>query len=65
MQTFAANGSVWQHVKTGNMYKVCCMANLEMDESDVVVYQRLGNPDAKIWVRSWVEFEAKFDEVKK
>ena len=48
--------SIWKHLKTGREYAVIVLAEMESDETEVVVYERHGCYDGHIWVRPLSEF---------
>ena len=58
-------GATYRHYK-GNLYKVVCLAKLEADLADAVVYQDTTD-STKIWVRPLADFieEVTVDGVKK
>ncbi len=49
---------IYRHYK-GGIYRVICMAVLERDVSDIVIYQRVGSETGP-WARPLAEFMDKF-----
>lgn len=52
-------GEKYQHYK-GNVYMILCIAKIEADMTDAVVYQDVLEPD-KIWVRPLKLFMEEID----
>lgn len=52
---------VYEHIKTGGLYRVKQTARMENDGTDVVVYESLETGEA--WVRPVKEFSEKFREL--
>lgn len=52
-------GEKYQHYK-GNVYVILCIAKIEADMTDAVVYQDVLEPD-KIWVRTLKLFMEEID----
>jgi hypothetical protein len=50
---YAEVGEWWQHVKTGGMYEVVALGNMESDKTAVVVYR---GKSGFVWVRPSTEF---------
>lgn len=46
-------GSRWRHVKSGNTYRVHCVARVEATLAPVVVYDATG---VEVWTRPLAEF---------
>lgn len=52
---FVLPNQVYEHRKTGGLYEVLCLANLEADLTPVVVYA--DKRSNKTWVRPLSEFK--------
>lgn len=53
----------YKHYK-GGIYEVCGWGCLESNEQEMVIYRPADNSD-KVWIRPWLEFQSKFEYIKK
>lgn len=54
---------MWMHVKSGQLYRILCFANMEATGEQVVVYVSVA-AGTEIWVRPTTQFYEKFKRVK-
>lgn len=63
------NSILYRNIKTGDVYKIlsnkCTNTTNDHDGQVMVVYEKLDNPDGKMFVRETIEFEQKFIPVEK
>ena len=54
--------TIWIHLKTGKFYVVVCKAQLEKDQTPMIVYRSLST--GRIWIRPEAEFmDGRFKEM--
>jgi hypothetical protein len=55
-------GDFYRHAKTGGLYRLTCVARIELSLNTVVVYEALDG-NRGFWVRPLVEFTDRFEHV--